>query len=272
MRFINNYRLKFNIIFLFLSISMSLYPFISRAEQKGILLDETEAWFYQAKGENSNGKTILILPGGGYSNHAMDHEGYDWVPFFNELGINVAVLKYKLPEGNLNVPLNDVKQTIQTLQDHAEEWNINPKDIGIMGFSAGGHLASAYATHSEGETKPAFQILFYPVISLKPELTHKGSKDLFLGSDQSDERIKSYSGEEQVSSTTPPAILFHSYDDNGVVPDNSINYFQALRNVGVPASLHIYPVGGHGWGFRNYFPYHDIMLDELKVWLKNEIY
>ena len=259
-----------NIRLLLLSVVIGLFPILSRAENKGILLAESEAWFYQAKGENATGKTILILPGGGYSYHAMDHEGHDWAPFFNNLGINVAVLKYKLPEGNLEIPLNDVKNTIVALQNHADEWNINPNDIGIMGFSAGGHLASAYATHSEGDTKPAFQILFYPVISLKPEFTHKSSKDLFLGSDQSEERINSYSGEEQVSPSTPPAIMFHSYDDNGVVPDNSINYLQALRKAGVPASLHIYPVGGHGWGYREYFPYHDIMLEELSVWLKKE--
>ena len=254
---------------LYLSVAMLLSPFISKAQDKGIRLDETEAWFYQAKGENAQGKTVLILPGGGYSHHAMDHEGHDWVPFFNQNGVNVAILKYKLPEGNLEIPINDVKKTIETLQSHAQEWNINPSDIGIMGSSAGGHLASTYATHIEGPTKPAFQILFYPVISFKDGLTHKGSKDLFLGEDRSEARVMLYSGEEQVTDTTPPAILFHSYDDGLVVPDNSINYFQALRKAGVTTSLHIYPEGGHGWGFRESFPYHDVMLEELSVWLKN---
>lgn len=253
---------------LIISTVMLLTPLFSNAQQTGIRLEGTDATYFAAEGENAKGKTVLILPGGGYSYHAMDHEGFDWVPFFNERGINVAVLKYKLPEGNLELPLGDVKKTIEILQSHAEEWNIDPKDIGIMGFSAGGHLASAYSTHSEGDTKPAFQILFYPVISLKPGLTHQSSKDCFLGSDQSEDRILSYSGEEQVNSSTPPAILFHSADDAGVVPENSINYFQALRKAGVPASLHIYPVGGHGWGFRNYFPYHDVMLEELSTWLK----
>ena len=255
---------------LFLNIALLMTPFISRAEERGITLEETEAWFFQATGENAHGKTVLILPGGGYSHHAMDHEGFAWVDFFNERGINVAVLKYKLPEGNFEIPLNDVRKTIQSLQKNSEEWNINPEDIGIMGFSAGGHLASAYATHSEGTDKPAFQILFYPVVSLKPELTHQGTKNSFLGSDQSEERILYFSGEESVSSSTPPAILFHSYNDSAVVPDNSINYFKALRKVGVEASLHIYPDGGHGWGFRDKFPYHNVMLEELSVWLQNE--
>lgn len=258
-----------NLKFLFISIPMLLNPFIAKAEEKRISLEETEAWYYQAKGGNATGKTVVILPGGGYSHHAMNHEGYDWVPFFNERGINAVVLKYRLPEGNLDIPLNDVEKTIRSLQKHSEEWNINPEDIGVMGFSAGGHLASAYATHSEGNDRPAFQILFYPVISLKDEFTHKGSKNMFLGANQSKDRINAYSGEEQVSSSTPPAIIFHSYDDGAVVAENSINYFQALRKAHVPASLHIYPVGGHGWGFRESFPYHDVILEELSVWLKN---
>ena len=254
--------------FLIFSIVMSFNTLISRAEKNGITLNDTETWFYKAKGDNARGKTVLILPGGGYAHHAMNHEGHDWVTFFNERGINVAVLKYKLPKGNLEIPLNDVRKTIQTLQKNSKEWNIDPEDIGIMGFSAGGHLASAYATHSEGSDKPAFQILFYPVISLKPELTHQESKDLFLGSDQREERVLYYSGEEQVSASTSPAILFHSYDDDLVVPDNSINYFKALQKAGVNASLHIYPEGGHGWGIRDSFPYHDVMLEELSVWLE----
>lgn len=253
---------------LIISTVMLLTPFFSTAQQAGIQLEGTDATYFAAGGENAKGRTVLILPGGGYSYHAMDHEGFDWVPFFTERGINVAVLKYKLPEGNSDVPLADVKKTIEILQAHADEWNIDPQDIGIMGFSAGGHLASTYATHSEGKTKPSFQILFYPVISLKDGLTHQGSKDCFLGKDQSEERVLAFSGEEQVSPSTPPAILFHSNDDTGVVPQNSINYYLALNRAKVPASLHIYPVGGHGWGFRNYFPYHDVMLEELSTWLR----
>ena len=258
-----------NIVLIFVCIASLFLAPLSKAQETPITITEPDVWFYKAKDENANGTTILILPGGGYSNYAMDHEGHQWAPFFNELGINLAVLKYKLPAGNHEIPLNDVKKTIEILQSHADEWNINPEDIGIMGFSAGGHLASAYATHSEGKTRPAFQILFYPVISLKPEITHQASKDLFLGSDQSEERIMSYSGEEQVSSSTPPAILFHSYDDDVVVPDNAINYFESLRKEGVEATLHIYPVGGHGWGINEDFPYHKVMLEELSVWLKN---
>ena len=229
---------------------------------------QPELEFFQAKGDKAKGMTILILPGGGYTHHAMEHEGHDWVPFFNNLGVNVAVLKYKLPKGDCNIPLNDVKASIQKLKDNCKEWNINPDMIGIMGFSAGGHLASTYSTHTQGELKPAFQILFYPVISFQSGLTHKGSRDNFLGEDQSDERVALYSNELQVTKDTPPAILFHSDNDGLVVPDNSINYYQALRKAGVSASLHIYPAGEHGWGFRESFPYHEAVKDELTLWLQ----
>lgn len=246
-----------------------LFPVTSKAQQEGIPLEEVEAWFYKSPVENATGKTVLILPGGGYTFHAMDHEGREWVPFFNDRGINVAILKYKLPEGNYEIPLADVKKTFELLQAHAREWNVDPADIGIMGFSAGGHLASAYATHSEGSTRPAFQILFYPVISLKEGLTHQGSKDALLGKNPDEELVLLYSGEEQVTDSTPRAILFHSNDDTGVVTENSVNYYMALRRAGVPASLHIYPSGGHGWGMRA-FPYHDTMLEDLSAWLTNE--
>ena len=250
-----------------LSLALASFSCKSKTDPDPLLPGDSEAWFFQATGDNATGKTVVILPGGGYGGHAIDHEGFDWVPFFNDLGINVAVLKYKLPDGNFEIPLNDVKATIESLQKNAGQYHINPADIGVMGFSAGGHLASAYSTHAEGAVRPAFQILFYPVVSLKSELTHQGSRDSFLGADQSEERVKMFSGEEQVTASTPPAIIFHSHDDDLVVPDNSILYYQALRRAGVPASLHIYPVGGHGWGFRDKFPYHDVMLRELAAWL-----
>lgn len=255
--------------FLFLSILSFILPQSIHSQPKGETLGNTEVQFYKASGDNATGRTILILPGGGYTHHAMDHEGYDWIPFFHSKGINVAILKYKLPEGNSMVPFNDVKETMLNLKAKGSEWNINPDDIGIMGFSAGGHLATTYSTHANKEDKPAFQVLFYPVVSFKSGLTHQGSRDSLLGTQQSEDRIILFSNEEQVTETTPPAIMFHSNDDGLVVPDNSINYYQALRKAGVPASLHIYPVGQHGWGFRESFPYHNVMLEELSVWLDN---
>lgn len=256
-------------ISLFTGLILTL-PFYLKAQPEGIQLADPDVRFYQASGDNAKGKTVIILPGGGYRHHAMGREGVDWVPFMNDLGINVAVLKYKLPDGDLSIPMDDVKKTMELLQHNATEWNVNPADIGVMGSSAGGHLAAAYATHAEDPLKPAFQILFYPVISLKEGLTHQGSKDQFLGADQSEERVLMYSSEEQVTHHTPPAILFHSHDDELVTPENSIVYYQALLSAGVPAALHIYPTGDHGWGFMQRFPFHRMMLEELAAWLLQE--
>lgn len=257
---------KIGFLILFFSV---LIPFQLKSESRGVSFCESEAEFFKSPKGDSSSKTVLILPGGGYQHHAMDHEGYDWVPFFNDLGINVVVLKYKLPSGDPSVPFNDVKHTMKTLKDKSVELGLDPDKIGIMGFSAGGHLASTYATHAEKEDRPAFQILFYPVISLQPGLVHEGSRDNLLGENQGEDNLLLYSNEFQVTQDTPPAILFHSDDDGFVPRENSVDYYLALNKAGVPSSLHIYPVGGHGWGFRDSLPYHDVMLEELSVWLSN---
>lgn len=261
--------MKFN----FLNLLLLLFIFNSslqiEAQTQGVTFCDTQAQFFKAPDADLNSKTILILPGGGYQGHAMEHEGFDWIPFFNNLGINVVVLKYQLPNGDPSIPFNDVKTTIQALKNNSEELKLDPNGIGIMGFSAGGHLASTYATHANSEDRPAFQILFYPVISFQPGLVHEGSRDNMLGDNLSRENLILYSNEFQVSEETPPAILFHSDDDGFVPRENSVSYYLALNKHGVPSSLHIYPVGGHGWGFRESFPYHNVMLEELSTWLSN---
>lgn len=243
--------------------------FALHSEVNGVRFCDTDAEFFKAPGEGADSKTVIILPGGGYQGHAMDHEGYDWIPFFHRQGVNVVVLKYNLPYGNPDLPLTDVETTLLSLKEKAGQLDINPDKIGIMGFSAGGHLASTYATHTSGESQPAFQILFYPVISFDPAYVHEGSRDNLLGDVQNDQILEFYSNEKQVKKDTPPAILFHSDDDGFVPRENSVLYYLSLNKAGVPAALHIYPVGGHGWGFRESFPYHDVMLEELAVWLKN---
>ncbi|MDE6143565.1 MAG: alpha/beta hydrolase, partial [Muribaculaceae bacterium] len=197
-----------------------------------------------------------------------EHEGHQWAPFFNGQGIAVAVLKYRLPNGDRSIPMNDVKTTFRTLRDSAENWKINPADIGIMGSSAGGHLASSIATHTDGVEKPDFQILFYPVVSLDPAITHAGTRTGFLGKSPILGDQEEFSNANVVDAGTPPAIIFHSNDDTAVHPLNAIGYYTALQKAGVPASLHIYPTGGHGWGFRKSFQFHDQVLEELEAWLR----
>ena len=214
-------------------------------------------------------RAVVICPGGGYSHLAMEHEGYDWATFFNKEGIAAIVLKYRMPHGKYEVPISDAEEAMRLVRQHSAEWRINPDDVGIMGSSAGGHLASTIATHSVKEAKPNFQILFYPVISMNPEFTHRGSHDNLLGEKPRKKREIEYSNDMQVSRTTPRAWIALSFNDDVVMPINGSNYYTELYKHDVPACIHVYPTGGHGWGFRSSFDYHIEMLLELKAWLKS---
>lgn len=214
-------------------------------------------------------RCVVIYPGGGYHHLAMDHEGHDWAPYFRNLGIATVVLKYRMPHGHLEVPQSDAYEAIRQVKLHAREWNINPDDIGIMGFSAGGHLASTVATHASDDLLPAFQILIYPVITSDPEFTHQGSMDNLLGKNPSKQLLELYSNELQVTAKTPRAFLGLADDDKTVPPMNSTRYYSALKSAGVPSSLHIYPTGGHGFGIYESFKYHIELLQDLKSWLQS---
>ena len=213
-----------------------------------------------------NGKAILCCPGGGYSIVAMNHEGNDMAAWFNAQGITLAVLKYRMPNGHDDVPLSDALQAMRIMRQHSEEWKIDK--IGIMGASAGGHLASTAATHYTEDSRPDFQVLFYPVISMQSDITHRGSRENLIGKNPSEELVNLYSNELQVNAQTPPAFILHSSDDGGVSVENSIRYYQALVKNRVPVSLHCYPVGGHGWGYRDSFPYKHEWKGELEKWLR----
>ncbi len=217
---------------------------------------------------NPNGKAIVICPGGGYSHLAMNHEGHDMAAWFNAQGITVAILKYRMPNGHHDVPLSDAQEAIRIIKAKAAEWTINPNQIGIMGSSAGGHLASTSATHFYEDCKPAFQILLYPVITMDASFTHAGSRKNLLGENPTAELIKKYSNELQVTQDTPPAFIALSSNDKSVVPANSLRYYEALIDHKVPVAIHIYPIGGHGWGFRDTFIYKRQWTDELEKWLR----
>lgn len=220
--------------------------------------------------EKTTGRAIVDCPGGGYSHLSLQKEGTDWVDYFNGMGIVYGVLTYRMPEGDRTKPTSDARNAVKMMRDSAAVWGVNPYDVGIMGFSAGGHLASTTATHAPIEARPNFQILFYPVISMEESATHKGSVSNFLGDSQHDEAIvREYSNDKQVRRhATPPAIIILASDDKSVLPlTNSIPYYTAMRKAGVPAAMYIYPSGGHGFGFRTSFKYHDTMLGELSLWL-----
>ncbi len=231
--------------------------------------DTAKVTIYLPEKRLATGRAVVILPGGGYSHLAMDHEGRDWSTFFNQEGVAVVVLKYRMPHGDKRIPIEDAEEAIRMVRRNAARWNINPQDIGIMGSSAGGHLASTVATHAEKEAKPNFQILFYPVITMEEDLTHKGSHDNFMGNKPKKREVELYSNDAQVTRVTPRAWIALSDDDHVVLPANGVNYYNELYRHDVPASLHVYPSGGHGWGIRPTFKYHIEMLLELKAWLKS---
>ena len=221
--------------------------------------------------EKPTGKAIVGCPGGGYTGLSMQNEGHDWAEYFNRQGIAYFVLTYRMPKGDRQLPISDAEKAMTTVRDSANVWYINPLDVGIMGFSAGGHLASTISTHSEFAARPNFSILFYPVISMNEKESHKGSCLNFLGMEgQKDGKlVKQYSNQHAVRRhLTPPAIILTANDDRTVPPvTNGLAYYSAMRREGNDCALHIYPTGGHGFGYRSSFTYHQQMLNDLTTWL-----
>jgi len=216
--------------------------------------------------QSATGEAVLIFPGGGYGILAYDWEGTDFAKWLNSHGIAGIVVKYRLPLSTSltdpkEVPLLDAQRAIRLVRQNAESWNINPSKVGIMGFSAGGHLAATLSTSFTHElplekdaidalpARPDFSILAYPVISFRDAAAHSGSRKNLLGDQASSELVDRFSNELQVTTDTPPTFLVHAQDDKGVPLQNSLLYFQALHAKGVKAALHIYPTGGHGFAF-----------------------
>lgn len=216
----------------------------------------------------NRGIAVIICPGGGYTGLAIDHEGHDFAKWLQSQGIAGIVLKYRMPNKVKQVPLEDFNQAITYVRSKASEWKISHDKIGVAGFSAGGHLAATASTHfSSKELRPDFSILFYPVITMG-DFTHEGSRNNLLGETPSATEIMYYSNERQVNEFTPPAILLLSDDDTAVLPKNSITYYSALKENKIPATMYIFPSGGHGWGMRDNFEYHKEMLSLLSLWLR----
>lgn len=231
--------------------------------------DTAKVRVYLADERKATGRAVIVMPGGGYESLSMGHEGIDWAPFLNNLGITAVVLKYRMPHGNPQVPVSDAEEAMRLVRKNAATWHINPNDVGVMGFSAGGHLASVIATKSAAAVRPNFQMLFYPVITMMPGYTHGGSHDNFLGREAKKKDEREYSTDAQVSRTTPRALIVVSDNDHAVAPANSVNYYMELYRHDVPASLFVYPKGGHGYGISPSFAYHSEMLLNVKAWLES---
>ncbi len=232
--------------------------------------------------EKANGTAVVICPGGGYGRLAIDHEGYDIAAWFNEVGIAGIILKYRLPsevimEEKSVGPLQDAQEAIRIVRRRAAEWKLDPQKIGIMGFSAGGHLAATASTrHSDPvytpadstSARPDFSILMYPVISFQQEVTHRGSRTALVGREPSQAHVDRFSNELQVNGQTPPAFLVHSTDDTAVPVANSLLYYQALVKNGVPAEIHVYQKGGHGFGLAKNGGTESGWPEACRSWLK----
>lgn len=216
--------------------------------------------------QQSCGKAIVGIPGGGYSMLSNTHEGYLASEWLNAQGIAYFVVNYRLPEGDRTRPISDVEKAMKMVRDSATVWKIHPHAVGIMGFSAGGHLASVISTHSALEVRPDFTILFYPVISMDERVSHKWSCRNFLGEEgqKNQELVRDFSTQNAVRRhLTPPAIIVTANDDRLVPPvTNAIAYYSAMRRAGNECSLYVYPEGDHGFGFGTWFKYHDQLLND----------
>ncbi len=239
--------------------------------------------------QKPNGISVIICPGGGYGRLAFDHEGVEVAKAFNAIGISAFVLKYRLPSDKTQIdrslaPLQDAQQAIRLVRKNAAKWGLKADKIGIMGFSAGGHLAASAETHfamkadpsvasslamtsDTTSVRPDFAILVYPVVSFGEEIMHKGSRNNLIGDKPTVEKTQLFSNELQVTPQTPPTFLVHAADDGTVPVENSIRFYQACVKNKVPVEMHLYPHGGHGFGMNNKTT-EDKWFDRLANWLK----
>lgn len=242
---------------------------ISRYSDDGTLsiskVSRPELTVFLPPKEKAGGTAVIVCPGGGYVNISASHEGSDVARRLNEEGITAFVLKYRIPDDQTMInkeigPLQDVQRAIQIVRSRAAEWGINPHRIGVLGFSAGAHLAASAGTHfnqsyisnpQHVSLRPDFMILVYPVISFTDSIGHRGSRDQLLGKNPSPEKIKEYSNELQVTDHTPPAFLVHAKDDDAVPYANSVVFAEALKKHHVPVKVFFYEKGGHGFGLIN---------------------
>jgi acetyl esterase/lipase len=234
--------------------------------------------FFPEKG-TANGTAIVIFPGGGYGGLSMDKEGYRVAKAFNKFGVTAFVVKYRLPSDDIMIdktigPLQDAQQAVLMVRKHAAEWGVKPNKIGIIGFSAGGHLASTEGTHFDKlviddkdkiSVRPDFMVLLYPVITFGP-MAHVGSRENLIGKTPSDDLLNLYSNEKQITANTPPTMLVHATDDDAVPVQNSLMFYDALLNAKVKVEMHIFEAGGHGFGLNNPKS-KDKWIDWCKNWL-----
>jgi acetyl esterase/lipase len=243
--------------------------------------DKPSITVYMPSAGKRNGCAVVVCPGGGYGHLAVGHEGRDIAEWFNAFGVTAFVLRYRIaPHYRHPSPLMDAQRALRTVRHNAKKWRVDPKRVGIMGFSAGGHLVTTAATHFDAgksdaadpidreSCRPDFLIACYPVVTLTARYTHQGSKRNLLGNSPDPKLVKSLSNELQVTKNTPPTFLFHTVTDRTVPVENSVMFFMACRKAGVPVEMHIYERGRHGVGLAPKDPILKSWPGRLKDWLK----
>jgi acetyl esterase/lipase len=247
--------------------------------------DKPSLTVYLPPKEKATGAAVVICPGGGYGHLAMDHEGHQIAQWLNSFGVAGFILQYRHSKSGSGyghpAPLQDAQRAVRTVRARAKEWGVDPARIGILGFSAGGHLASSAGTHFQNRyndakdsidkvsCRPDFMVLIYPVISFTESFTHKGSRKNLLGNNPERELVENLSNERQITAETPPTFLVHGNDDKGVPPENSVFFYLALRKAKVPAEMHIYENGRHGFGLGKQFGPVSTWPTRCQDWMKN---
>jgi acetyl esterase/lipase len=247
--------------------------------------DKPRITVYRAPAETANGAAVVICPGGGYGHLAVGHEGLDVAKWLGSVGVTAFVLEYRIaPRYRHPAPIDDARRAVRTVRARAADWDVDPDRIGIIGFSAGGHLASTAATWFESgkpdakdpiervSSRPDFLILGYPVITFTQDFMHAGSRRNLLGDDLDPKLVERLSNEKQVTKDTPPTFLFHTTEDTAVPPENSIAFYLGLRAAGVPAELHIYEPGRHGVGLAPADPILSTWPERCRAWMEKRGY
>jgi acetyl esterase/lipase len=248
------------------SETFPLWPDKAPASYRDGAKDKPRLTVYKAPAEKANGAAVVVCPGGGYGHLALDHEGKQVAEFFNSLGVHAFVLEYRVtkdrPGPLAPAPKLDVMRAVRTVRAKATDYGIDAKKIGLMGFSAGGHLASTGGTHFDlgdpdaadpidrASSRPDFLVLGYPVITMEIGVAHYGSRSNLIGLNPTPAVVDEYSNEKRVTKETPPTFLFQTDEDKAVPAENAIRFYLALRKAGVPAELHVYEKGGHGLGIN----------------------
>lgn len=229
---------------------------------------QTDLYIYKADPAKATGQGVVVVPGGGHRKVCIKYDGFMVARYLRSIGVTAIVVKYRLPNGNSDVPMEDVQAAMRFMRRNGSQWGVDPAKVGILGSSAGGHLAAQVSTMTPDADKPAFSILIYPVITGKTHSTHHGTLGNLLGKERTAVEQDYFSLQNRVTPTTPPTLLLLADDDLTVPTNSSIEYYKALRKYGIAASMHIFPSGGHGWAGKDDYRYAEPSKAAIKDWLE----